>query len=378
MPFTGITTTTIEIALVAYTLVILFPTIVAGLRSAPPEVLEAARGMGLTSRQTLTRVELPLAVPTIISGLRIAVVSTISIATIAAFLMPPRARPPDPLRARRAAPVQDRDLRRRRSRGRAGARLRRGAGRAPPGACTLVAEDDVILLDQFRPGTFVDAIRFIGDNPGFLLTKAAEQLELSAAALGLALLIALPAGVILGHVHRGSGFAIGTSIVGRALPSLVLIGVFLTVLGIGFVNNMVALAVLATGPILTNAYVAVDGVDRDVVEAARGMGMSGSQILRQVELPLAAPLIFTGVRIAAVTVVATSTIAAVAGGGGLGDVIVNQASYRLAGVLGASLCVMALSAGVWGVLLALQKGTTVRRLAAQRVGQTDNHGKETL
>ena len=236
----------------------------------------------------------------------------------------------------------------------------------------------MILLDQFRPGTFADAIRFIGDNPGFLLTKAAEQLELSAAALGLALLIALPAGVILGHVHRGSGFAIGTSIVGRALPSLVLIGVFLTVLGIGFVNNMVALAVLATGPILTNAYVAVDGVDRDVVEAARGMGMSGSQILGQVELPLAAPLIFTGVRIAAVTVVATSTIAAVAGGGGLGDVIVNQASYRLAGVLGASLCVMALSAGVWGVLLALQKGTTVRRLAAQRVGQTDNHGKETL
>jgi osmoprotectant transport system permease protein len=88
VPFTGITTTTIEIALVAYTLVILFPNIVAGLRSAPPEVLEAARGMGLTRRQTLARVELPLAVPTIIGGLRIAVVSTISIATIAAFLMP--------------------------------------------------------------------------------------------------------------------------------------------------------------------------------------------------------------------------------------------------------------------------------------------------
>jgi len=88
VPLTGITTTTVEIALVAYTLVILFPTIVDGLRSAPPEVLEAARGMGLTGRQVAARIELPLAVPIIIGGLRIAVVSTISIATIAAFLLP--------------------------------------------------------------------------------------------------------------------------------------------------------------------------------------------------------------------------------------------------------------------------------------------------
>ena len=88
LPFTGLTLTTVEIALVAYTLVILFPNIVQGLRSAPDEVLEAARGMGLTRLQVLTRVELPLAVPAIIGGLRIAVVSTISIATIAAFLLP--------------------------------------------------------------------------------------------------------------------------------------------------------------------------------------------------------------------------------------------------------------------------------------------------
>jgi osmoprotectant transport system permease protein len=88
VPLTGLTYTTVEIALVAYTLVILFPNIVAGLRSAPGEVLEAARGMGLTRRQILWRVELPLAVPAIIGGLRIAVVSTIAIATIAAFLGP--------------------------------------------------------------------------------------------------------------------------------------------------------------------------------------------------------------------------------------------------------------------------------------------------
>jgi len=225
----------------------------------------------------------------------------------------------------------------------------------------------VIVADAFRPGTFVDALRFIGDHPGFLATKAAEQLELSGAALGVALLVALPVGIVLGHLHRGSGFAIGASIVGRALPSLVLIGVFLTLLGIGFVNNMVALAVLATGPVLTNAYLAIDGVERDIVEAARGMGMSGFQILRRVEFPLGAPLLHTGIRVAAVTVVATSTIAAVAGGGGLGDVIVNQASYRLSGVLGASLCVMALSAFVFVALAGLQTGVTPRGLRGTTV-----------
>jgi osmoprotectant transport system permease protein len=156
--------------------------------------------------------------------------------------------------------------------------------------------------------------------------------------------------------------AIGASIFGRALPSLVLIAAFLTVLGIGFVNNMVALAVLATGPMLTNAFYGVDEVDRDAVEAARGMGMTGLQILRRVELPLSVPLLFTGIRIAAVTVVATAPIAAIAGGGGLGDIIVNQASYRLSGVLGASLCVMLLSALVFTGLLGLEIAVTPRGL----------------
>jgi osmoprotectant transport system permease protein len=234
-----------------------------------------------------------------------------------------------------------------------------------------------MLADAANLHTFVDALRFIGDHPGFLLTKALEQLELSGAALGLALAVALPLGVVLGHVHRGSSVAIGASIVGRALPSLVLIAAFLTLLGIGFVNNMVALAVLATGPILTNSFDAVDGVDKDAVEAARGMGMTGRQILRRVELPLAVPLLFTGIRVAAVTVVATAPIAAVAGGGGLGDIIVNQASYRLSGVLGASLCVMALSAVVFLGLLGLQIAVTPRGVRRTTlIGNLTTSGKE--
>jgi osmoprotectant transport system permease protein len=233
------------------------------------------------------------------------------------------------------------------------------------------------LADAANLHTFVDAVRFIGDHPGFLATKALEQLELSGAALLIALAVALPLGVVLGHLHRGSNIAIAASIIGRGLPSLVLIAAFLTLLGIGFVNNMVALAVLGSGPVLTNSFDGVDRVDRDAVEAARGMGMTGLQILRRVELPLAIPLLFTGIRVSAVTIVATAPIAAIAGGGGLGDVIVNQASYRLSGVLGASLCVMLLSAAVFIALAGFQIAVTPRALRRTRV-VGDPRRKETL
>jgi osmoprotectant transport system permease protein len=204
-------------------------------------------------------------------------------------------------------------------------------------------EEGVILADNFSWGTFPDAIRFIGDNPGLLLHKTAEHLELSGAALGIALLVALPLGVVLGHLHRGSLIAISVSNFGRALPSLVLIAFGILIFGVGFWNNTAALVVLAVPPILTNAYFAVDGIDKNLVEAARGMGMRGREILWRVELPLAVPLIFAGIRIGAVFVIATATIAAVAGGGGLGEIIVDQATYRLSGVVAASLCVSALA-----------------------------------
>ena len=125
---------------------------------------------------------------------------------------------------------------------------------------------------------------------------------------------------------------------------------------------LVALVALAVPPILLNAYVAIDSVDHDAIEAARGMGMTDRQILTRIELPLALPLIFAGIRIAAVFVVATATIAAIAGGGGLGDIIVNQASYRLRGVVGASLVVVALAFAVSGVFALVQRLVTPRGL----------------
>ena len=208
----------------------------------------------------------------------------------------------------------------------------------------------MILADTFEWSTFPDAIRFIGDNPHLLWDKSLQQLGLSIAALAIAVAIALPLGVVLGHFHRGSFVAISVANLGRALPSLVLIAFGLLIFGIGFWNNAAALIVLAVPPILTNAYFAVDEVDPNVVEAARGMGMRDRDVLFRVELPLAMPLIFAGVRIAAVFVIATATIAAIAGGGGLGDIIVNQATYRLAGVVAASLCVSFLAFAAAGCL----------------------------
>ena len=213
-------------------------------------------------------------------------------------------------------------------------------------------------------GVFADALEFVVDERRLILEKTWEHLELSAAALAIALVVALPLGAWLGHLHRGSVLAVNVANLGRALPSLVIIAVAFVFLGVGFWSVALALVVLAIPPILTNAYVAVDGVEADAVEAARGMGMSRWQIIRRVELPLALPLIFAGIRTAVVFVVATATIAAVAGGGGLGDIIVNQAAYGLEGVVGAAICVSVLALAADGLLGLVQRALTPPGLRA--------------
>jgi osmoprotectant transport system permease protein len=213
---------------------------------------------------------------------------------------------------------------------------------------------------------FTAAFEFIADNTALLWDLTLDHLALTGAAVGIALVIALPIGIWLGHLHRGSFVAINVSNIGRALPSLALISIGVALLGIGFLNVMVALVVLAVPPMLTNAYVAVDGVDRDAVEAARGMGMTPREVLLKVELPLALPLIFAGVRTAVVFVIATATLAAVAGAHSLGDVIVDQATYRLPGVLGAAICVAALALVAELLFAGIQRAVTPRGLRAQR------------
>jgi osmoprotectant transport system permease protein len=219
-------------------------------------------------------------------------------------------------------------------------------------------EPDPLMLASL----FVNAFRFIPDNAHLLLQKTLELAELAFTALGIAILIALPLGLWLGHRHRGLFLALGASSFGRALPSIALIGIFIAWLGVGFWNIQIALVVIGLPPILTNTYFAVESVDPDVVEAARGMGLTEQQILTRVELPLGVPLIIAGIRIAAVFVIATSTIAGIVGGGGLGDVIANPAAYGLAGVLAAALCVSAVALLAAG-LLGLAQRAAYRRMS---------------
>ena len=130
---------------------------------------------------------------------------------------------------------------------------------------------------------------------------------------------------------------------------------------------MLALVVLAFAPIVTNAYLGVVQVDPDLVDAARGMGMGELEVLRRVELPLAVPLIFAGIRTAALFVISTATIASLAGfSGTLGDIIANETSYHFSGVLGAAICVAALALAVEGALGLLQHAATPRGVRLER------------
>ncbi len=214
---------------------------------------------------------------------------------------------------------------------------------------------------------FVEAFKFIfrnGQIPGephftTLTYYALGTLKVTAIAMAISLAIALPVGIGLGHRHRGSFIAINLGNVGRALPSLVVLAVASAFLGIGLKEVLVALVVLAVPPIITNAYVGIDEVDRDLVDAARGMGMTGWQVLTQVELPLAIPLVMAGVRTATLFVISTTTIAAFAGyGDSLGEVVNNEASYHLYGLLGAAICIAALAMAIELALALVQRALT--------------------
>ncbi len=234
---------------------------------------------------------------------------------------------------------------------------------------------------------FIEAFKFIAHNGAVagqshlpsLVHLALETLKVGAIGIAISVVLAVPLGVALGHLHRGSFAAINVGNIGRALPSLVILAVGDAFLGLGLTVVELALVILAVPPIITNAYYAVDSVDPDLVDAARGMGMGEREVLFRVELPLAVPGLFAGIRTAAVFVISTTTIASLAGfSGSLGDIIANETSYHFSGVLGAAICVALLALGVEALLTLLQHALTPRGLrVAARGGDSGSIGQAT-
>jgi osmoprotectant transport system permease protein len=213
---------------------------------------------------------------------------------------------------------------------------------------------------------FTDPAQWTGDTG--IPNRLFEHLYISGSSVLLALLIAIPIGLYIGHTNRGSGLAINLANIGRAIPSyaMMVIPVPLTLtlapilgydsgFGLTFLPIFIAMTALAIPPLLVSTYAGLRSVDRDLIEAGRGMGLSERQILARVEIPLASAILVGGLRTATLQVIATATIGAILGGGGLGRFIFDGLSQGEAGypsIYGGAILVSGLAIGV-DVLLAL-------------------------
>jgi osmoprotectant transport system permease protein len=229
-------------------------------------------------------------------------------------------------------------------------------------------------------GDFKDAVDFIfheresvsgGVQVGGheLIHLTLTHLKVSVVAVLIACAIAVPIGLYLGHIGKGEFLAISVSNIGRAIPTLALLAFFIAYLGVGFLNVTVVLVLLAIPPILTNVYVGVRQVSAEAVDAARGMGFTERQIITRVELPMALPIIFGGIRTSSVNVVATATIAPLASVDTLGTPIINANVYGDTGRLGAAILVALVTLAVDLGLTVLQRTVTPKGLKLAAEGQ---------
>ncbi len=389
-PTFGLTRTTVLIGLVMYALLIIVRNTLTGLRQVPAEVLDAARGMGYGPVKQLWRIELPLALPSILTGLRIATVSTVALVTVGTIVgfggfgnviltgfnsnfYKPQIMA-GTLGCLGLALIFDLLLIG------AGRLMRRRSWAAAvaygtAAATTLLAA--AIAVGGARPGAahvniWEQTLAWLNDplnwtNPDGILARTREHLEISAAAVALACLVAWPVGIWLGHVGRGGAFVVSVANLARAMPTVALLTIFpLTFIGFGYLPIILALAIFAVPPLLANAYLGLREVDPDVREAAQGMGLSGRQVVARVELPLAVPYLAGGFRTAAVQVVATATLAAFVNGGGLGMIISRGFGLGIASGAGqivtGGLVVVVLCLLLEGLLTIVERAVTPRHM----------------
>lgn len=166
-------------------------------------------------------------------------------------------------------------------------------------------------------------LEFLSNNGSQLLLLTWEHLYISAIALGMGILVAVPSGILLTRFNRTASVVISTITILQTIPSLALLALMIPLFGIGKIPSIVALFLYSLMPILRNTYIGISGVNKDMIDAAKGMGMTSIQLAFSVELPQAAPVIMAGIRLSGVYVVAWATLASYIGGGGLGDFIFN-------------------------------------------------------
>ncbi|MDD9208231.1 ABC transporter permease [Georgenia sp. 10Sc9-8] len=206
-----------------------------------------------------------------------------------------------------------------------------------------------------------DAVRWLNDplswtGPRGALTLLGDHLWMTLVAVVLAAAVGLPLGAWLSRLRRGGAVVVSAANVSRAVPTLALLYIFTAGMGLGQWPTILAVAIFAVPPILSNTYTGLQQVDPAARDAGRGMGMSPVQLLLAVELPLALPLIAAGLRTAVVQVVATVPLAALVGGGGLGLIITNGIfTQRYGQALAGAVLVMLLALGVEGLLAAAQR-----------------------
>ena len=371
MPFTGLSPLTVIIGLAGYALTILVRAMLEGFRSVPEEVLESARGLGYGPGRLLLRIELPLALPMIMAGLRIATVSTVALTTVGTLV----------------------------SYGGLGNLIKDGVDTnfraelfTAAVLCVVLAMlfDLILVIGQWlltpwarvtskAPVNIVaDTWQYLTDwsnwtGDGGMLELLWQQLLITITALVIAMLIGLPLALWLGHRGMGGFLAMNISNVGRAIPDLRPVGAAgdRRLARDGAVRSrtaapalatLIALTLFALPPIITNSYVAIREVPADLKEAAVGLGMTARQRFWRVELPLATPLIGSGLRLALVQVWATATIAALVAGPGLGRVITDgfyRSNYPK-GIAGA------IVVAVVALILELTSGWGLARVAPVR------------